>query len=68
MQIRIVIRWAPRFMSGQRRASGKIVDRLCCLVMGHRDKVSIGDHTLALQCARCGRKSAGWELDRHSPA
>ena len=68
MQIRIVIRWSPFAITKHRGTGRKVVDRLCCLVAGHKDKVTVGDHRLALHCARCGRRSAGWQLDRRWPA
>jgi hypothetical protein len=67
MQIRIVIRWSPGAIADYRHTARKVIDRLCCLIAGHKDEVTLGDHRLALHCARCGRTSTGWQLDERWP-
>jgi hypothetical protein len=55
-------------MARHRRTVPKVGDRLCCLIVGHKDKVMLGGDKLALHCARCGRTSPGWHLDGRRPA
>ena len=60
-RVRVVIRWSPVRMNYRIPNAAK---RLRCLIGGHLERIVCGDGRLALRCARCGRTSPGWQLDR----
>jgi hypothetical protein len=39
-------------------------NRLVCLVKGHDTVLHFERHRLALRCITCGRRTAGWVIDR----
>jgi hypothetical protein len=60
-QVRIVIRWKPVRLPNA-------LDRLHCLVGGHKEMMVLRNSNMALHCERCGRTTPGWQIDpRTSP-
>jgi hypothetical protein len=42
----------------------RVPNRLVCLVKGHDTVLHFERHRLALRCITCGRRTAGWVIDR----
>lgn len=42
--------------------AGLVPDRLTCLLAGHDDRQEAGHGEVFLRCARCWRRTAGWQV------